>query len=208
MRQALSFCAATATKRALGLACAFALQFQAAIGAEREPSVQAAWAALAMGGHTVIFRHSIDAPGNGDPDPRYRYGDCTYQRQLVPAGRAKAMRVGAEFNRRGIAIGDVMSSEWCRARDSADLMFGRHQTWNALNVMNPVTNPHMNTPLQLEQVTSRIAAWQGPKNLVFVTHLLNIQPLLNIYPAKGDAVVVRYDVVQRKLITVGQISFD
>ncbi len=208
MKRAINLFTTTVAKQVLGLACALTLQFQAAIGAEREPSAQAAWAALAQGGHTVIFRHSIDEPGNGDPDPRYRFGDCTYQRQLIPEGRAKAKRVGAEFSRRGIPIGDVMASEWCRARDSADLMFGRHQSWSALNVMNPVTNPRMNTPLQLEQVISRIASWQGSKNLVLVTHLLNIQPLLNAYPAKGDAVVVRYDAVQRKLIQIGALNFD
>jgi hypothetical protein len=81
------------------------------------------------------IRCSADAVRLFDPDPRYRFGDCTYHLQLVPEGRAKARRVGAEVTRRGIAIGEVLSSEWCRARDSAQLMFARHETWDALNVM-------------------------------------------------------------------------
>jgi phosphohistidine phosphatase SixA len=176
--------------------------------AEPEPSQVAAWAVLAQGGHTVIFRHSIDEPGNGDPDPRYRFGDCRHQRQLVPEGRAKAARVGAEFKRREITIGDVFSSQWCRARDTATLMFGRQHDWTALNVMNPETNPHMDAPTQNTQVVARIAAWRGPGNLVLVTHLLNIQPLLGESPAKGDAVVVRHDSSSGTLRVVGRLRFD
>jgi phosphohistidine phosphatase SixA len=181
-----------------------------AIGAasEHDAQAQAAWQALMRGGHTLVFRHSIDEPGNGDPHPLYRFGDCTYQRQLVPEGRAKAERVGRLLRERGIRIGEVLSSEWCRARDSAQLMFGRHRTWTALNVMNPQTNPHMSATRQNADVTARIAVHQGAENLVLVTHLLNIQPLLGESPAKGDAVVVRWHAGSQALVVVGYLQFD
>jgi phosphohistidine phosphatase SixA len=175
---------------------------------EHDEQAQAAWQALMRGGHTLVFRHSIDEPGNGDPHPLYRFGDCTHQRQLVPEGRAKAERVGRLLRERGIRIGEVFSSEWCRARDSAQLMFGRHQTWAAMNVMNPQTNPHMNATRQSADVTARIAAHQGADNLVLVTHLLNIQPLLGEAPAKGDAVVVRWQAPSKELVVVGRLRFD
>lgn len=180
-----------------------------AMGAASEHDVQAqaTWQALIRGGHTLVFRHSIDEPGNGDPHPLYRFGDCTHQRQLVPEGRAKAKRVGRLLRERGVRIGEVLSSEWCRARDSAQLMFGRHQTRAALNVMNPQTNPHMDATRQSADVTARIAAHQGAESLVLVTHLLDIQPLLGESPAKGDAVVVRWHASSQALVVVGRLQF-
>jgi hypothetical protein len=174
---------------------------------EHDARAQAAWQALMQGGHTLVSRHSIDEPGNGDPHPLYRFGDCTYQRQLVPEGRTKAERVGQLLRERGIRIGEVLSSEWCRARDSAQLMFGRHQTCAALNVMNPQTNPRMDAPRQRADVTARVAAHQGAENLVLVTHLLNIQPLLGEAPAKGDAVVVCWQGSSQTLVVVGRLQF-
>jgi phosphohistidine phosphatase SixA len=196
-------------KRGL-LACLLILLCCSGIGAvaEQDAQAEAAWQALMRGGHTLVFRHSIDEPGNGDPHPLYRFGDCTFQRQLVPEGRAKAERVGRLLRDRGVRIGDVLSSEWCRARDSAQLMFGRHRTWAALNVMNPQTNPHMDAVRQSADVTARIAAHQGTDNLVLVTHLLNIQPLLNEAPAKGDAVVVRWHAASHALVVVGRLQFN
>jgi phosphohistidine phosphatase SixA len=167
-----------------------------------------AWRLLQEGGYTIVFRHSLDEPGNGDPDPRYRFGDCTYQRQLMPEGRAKAKRIGEQFRARGVAIANVLSSEWCRARDTAQIAFGRHTTWRALNVMNPTTNPFMNEAQQNAEVRERIASHRDRANLVLVTHLLNIQPLLGETPAKGDAIVVRYDHREKSMRVVARMQFN
>lgn len=176
-------------------------------GAAADDRNAVAWAALSAGGHTVIMRHSLDEPGTGDP-PGHRFGDCTTQRQLIPEGREKARRVGEEFRRRMIKIGEVLSSEWCRVRDTAEIAFGRHAIWVPLNVQNPVTNPFMDRAAQNAALTARIAAHTGPDNLVLVTHYLNIMPLLGVGPAKGDAVIVSFDPLARHLKIVGQLMFE
>lgn len=168
---------------------------------------EAAWAALAKGGHTVIFRHSLDEPGTGDP-PGHVFGNCATERQLIPDGRAKAERIGQAFTTRQVRIGAVLSSQWCRVRDTMQLAFGRHEVWTQLNVMNPVTNRYMNTATQNAAVTRRITAHQGPDNLVLGTHLLNIQPLLGEAPSKRDAVVVRFATPTQKLVVVGPLIFE
>ncbi len=82
---------------------------------------EAAWAALAAGG-IALFRHAL-APGTGDP-PGFRLEECSTQRNLSAEGRAQAARIGSAFRARGIAIGSVLSSPWCRARDTARIAFG------------------------------------------------------------------------------------
>ena len=78
-------------------------------------SDDAAWKTLAQGG-IVLFRHA-NAPGGGDP-AGMRIGECATQRNLDERGRAQARRIGEAFRSRGVAAGRVLSSQWCRTRDT------------------------------------------------------------------------------------------
>lgn len=156
------------------------------------------------GGHVVMFRHSITDTGSGEP-PQYRFGDCATQRPLNGAGRDKAKRIGEAFARRGVRIDRVLSSAWCRSRDTAQLAFGRHEVWNPLNVQNLAFNPETNVEKQNAEVTNIIATWSGNGNLVLSTHQLNISNLVQIFPAEGDGVVLSYDGVAKRLIVVGPL---
>ncbi len=83
-------------------------------------SEAAAWQALDQGA-IVLFRHA-NAPGTGDP-AWFRLEDCSTQRNLDEAGREQARRWGQRFRERALTPGRVISSRWCRARETADLAF-------------------------------------------------------------------------------------
>jgi len=51
---------------------------------------------------------------------------CDTQRNLNDDGRAESRDIGAQFRRLHIAVGDVLSSEFCRCRETAQLAFGRY----------------------------------------------------------------------------------
>ncbi len=192
-------------RRGLAALLAVAVIFPAWVSAASSAEESAVWSALAQGGHVLVLRHSLDEPGNGDPHPLYRFGDCTYQRQLVAEGREQAGRLGQALQRRGIRIGKVFASEWCRTRDTALIAFGQQEPWAALNVLNPQTNPHMNAQAQTAAVLERIRQHQSADTLVLVTHWLNIQPLLGQSPTKGEGVVVRFDTRSQRLLVVGTL---
>ena len=78
---------------------------------------EAVWALLRGGGQMVFMRHAITTPGVGDP-AGFRLEDCAPQRDLTDACREDARRVGATFRSRGIPIGRVLSSPWCRGGDT------------------------------------------------------------------------------------------
>ncbi|MDX1465329.1 MAG: histidine phosphatase family protein [Halomonas sp.] len=63
------------------------------------------------------MRHAL-APGIGDP-ANFRLSDCTTQRNLSEAGREQARRIGERFRERGIEVGEVRSSRWCRCLETA-----------------------------------------------------------------------------------------
>lgn len=151
-----------------------------------EASEDAAWAALRQGG-IVLFRHA-NAPGGGDP-VGMRLDDCTTQRNLDDAGVAQARRIGDAFRSRAIEVGAVLTSQWCRARDTAELAFpGRKHDETAFNSF---FGDASKAPAQTAAARRILADWRGPGALVVATHQVNITALTGISPASGEGIVVK-----------------
>lgn len=167
-----------------------ALLLSAAIAAS--PIVPAAraddadWAALRQPGAVALIRHAR-APGTGDP-PGFRLGDCASQRNLSDDGRAQARCLGETMRSRGVAVARVLSSEWCRARDTAMLAFGAAEAFPAINSFFA---DRTDEPEQSDAARAAIGAWRRDGVLVMVTHQVNITALTGIFPREGEIVVVR-----------------
>jgi phosphohistidine phosphatase SixA len=145
-----------------------------------------AWQALQEGA-IVLFRHA-DAPGTGDPED-FRLGDCATQRNLGTEGRLQAARIGQAFRDRDIPVTRVLTSEWCRARDTADLAFpGMAEPAPAFNSFFA---DRTRADRQTAAALRRLSKWQGQGTLVVVTHMVNIAALTNLAPGQGEGVVMR-----------------
>lgn len=83
-------------------------------------------ARLRAGGLVLFFRH---ADTRGEPcDRSFRLGDRPGQRNLSPAGRAQAARLGTALAAAGIPVAlPVLAGPVFRARDTAELAFGTEQ---------------------------------------------------------------------------------
>jgi phosphohistidine phosphatase SixA len=148
----------------------------------------ALWAALADGGHVALMRHAR-APGTGDP-PGFRLEDCSSQRNLDQAGRDQARRTGEVFRERGVTVGRVLSSQWCRCLETARLLaLGEVEPMAALNSF---FGERARAPAQTAAVRAFLADANaaGPSQ-VLVTHQVNITALTGIFPASGEIVVLR-----------------
>src|SRR5262245_34839124 len=149
----------------------------------------AVWELLRGGAQVVLMRHTITTPGVGDP-AGFRLEDCATQRNLTDAGREDARRVGATFRSRGIPIGRVLSSPWCRCLETARLAFGGSETWT------PLSNLFDNRAREAEQMQAlRDIAGRRPAggNLVLITHGSVVLPLTGIQPALAELVVLTPD---------------
>lgn len=139
---------------------------------------------LRQPGAVGIIRHAR-APGTGDP-AGFRLGECATQRNLDDAGREQARRVGARL-RAAEVTAPVFTSEWCRSRETADLL--------GLGVVQPL--PALNSffgnrgagTAQTAALRAFINGLDGPA--VLVTHQVNITALTDIFPADGEMVVLR-----------------
>ena len=160
------------------------------------------WDMLRDGGNIVLIRHAQTIPGFGDP-PGFRLDDCKSQRYLSENGREQSRRMGERFRRENIPIGPVLSSEWCRCYETAELAFGSYDLWPPLNSF---FEDYSTRDEQTEAVTQRIKSFTGKHNLILVTHQVNITALTGKSVAQGEALVVRND-SGHELMVLGRVGF-
>ena len=104
--------------------------FLSVVSASAEDKLTAAIASIDA--DVVFMRHAL-APGFGDP-ANFALGNCAKQRNLDSVGRKQAMEIGAEIRRSATNFTEVLSSEWCRCKDTAELLgLGSWATFSGLN---------------------------------------------------------------------------
>jgi phosphohistidine phosphatase SixA len=147
------------------------------------------WQQLRTGtGYAVLLRHAL-APGTGDP-AGFRLGDCSTQRNLSPEGRRQAIAIGAQWRRERMPVDRVLTSRWCRARDTARLLaVGSVAAYPALD--SSFTVSETVAARRTAKVRGLIERHRGqPGVLVLVGHQVNITDLTGVVPTSGQAVVV------------------
>jgi len=153
---------------------------------------------LKKGGNIIFIRHAI-APGNGDPE-NINLRDCTTQRNLNEEGIKQSIIIGNFFKDNNIEIDKILTSEWCRCKDTAKFAFGNFKTFSALNSFYDEKFAK-NEDKQIQELDTFIKDWDNNKNLVLVTHYVVISAMLNKGVASGEIVVS-----DKKLNLIGSIT--
>ena len=141
---------------------------------------------LKDGGKLIFIRHAY-APGNGDPN-NFNLTDCSTQRNLNSIGRKQAKDIGEFCRENKIKIYKVLSSEWCRCKETADIAFNNYSTNSFLNSFYS-SKYAKNKDKQVEALNDYVKKFKSDKNLIFVTHYVLISEVLNYGPSSGEIVV-------------------
>ena len=141
---------------------------------------------LKEGKKLVFIRHAI-APGNGDPN-NFDINDCSTQRNLDKNGIAQSKKIGLFFKNNKIKIDKVLSSEWCRCKDTAKYAFKKFDTFDALNSFYDERFA-ANEAKQIKDLKNYIKNWNSDKNLVLVTHFVVISSILNTGSSSGEIII-------------------
>jgi broad specificity phosphatase PhoE len=145
------------------------------------------WNALAEGGYVVMMRHAL-APGTGDP-ANFQVDDCSTQRNLNDTGREQARQTGAAFRQRQIPISQVYTSQWCRCRETAQLLdLGSVEELSPLNSFFRNRDQRAPQTAALRNVLAELEL--GDQNAVMVTHFVNISALTGEGVSSGEMVVI------------------
>jgi phosphohistidine phosphatase SixA len=144
--------------------------------------------ALRSGGYVIYFRHARTDFSMPDTD-RANLADCSTQRNLSDEGRADARAIGAAIRALRIPIGAVLSSEYCRTRETAELAFGRVETTRDLTSRASTTSPEEEAE-RIEALRRLLATPPAPgTNTVLVGHQFNLQDATGVTIAEGEAAI-------------------
>ena len=141
---------------------------------------------LREGGKLIFIRHAL-APGGGDPE-NFSLNDCSTQRNLDSTGISQAKKIGKFFKDNNIKIDKVLSSEWCRTKDTAQNAFEKYETFNALNSFFS-SKFAKNREKQMIDLRAFIKNWNNNENIVFITHYVVILETLNTTVNSGEIIV-------------------
>lgn len=136
----------------------------------------------------VLMRHAL-APGTGDP-ANFQLDDCATQRNLSEAGRDQARRTGEAFRENNVTVQRVLSSEWCRCLDTAELLdLGPVERLPALNSFFQDRSQGPERTQQLEEFM--ISNRDDAGVTVLVTHFVNISAISGGGVSSGEMVVMQ-----------------
>ena len=145
------------------------------------------WQPAKEGNKIILIRHSI-APGSGDP-PNFRINDCKTQRNLSQKGIDQSERIGKLFKKNQIKIDQVLSSQWCRCKDTAKFAFKNYKEFSALN--STFSPPYdKKEKQQIKELKNFVQKWRGNgKNLVLVTHYVVILAMTGQTSSSGEIII-------------------
>lgn len=164
------------------LACAAVLMCSLSAAAD-----EALWAVLKGGGQVVLIRHALTTPGVGDPEGM-TLADCATQRNLSDEGRAHARQLGEAWRRRGIPLGQLLSSPWCRCLETGRLAFGREA--QVLPALGNLFGRSGETGRQLAELKPLAGRKPAAGNTVMLSHGSTIVALTGISPGTGEMVIL------------------
>ncbi|MBV7294998.1 histidine phosphatase family protein [Corynebacterium sp. TAE3-ERU12] len=149
---------------------------------------------LQDGGMVVFIRHGQTEKDYADQASReLNLDDCSTQRALSEKGWDQALEIGAAFKKAEIPVGEVVSSEYCRAWQTAQLAFGKYDKDAALNF----AKSEEYTDEQIEQMKDGITPYLSDKpakgeNNIIVGHDDVFEAATGIYPdPQGVAYVIQ-----------------
>ena len=145
------------------------------------------WNPAQDGDKVILIRHA-KAPGGGDPEG-FKIGDCKTQRNLDEAGIRQSKKIGRLFKEKKIKIDQVLSSQWCRCKDTAKYAFDGFKEFSALN--STYTRPYdQNERQQIKELRNFVSNWDGNGgNLVLVTHYVIILAVTGETTRSGEIVI-------------------
>ena len=150
-------------------------------------AADARFARLSEPGIVAIVRHA-HAPGTGDP-ASFTLDDCATQRNLGARGRQQAQEIGAAIRTAGATVDRVLTSQWCRCRDTARLLdLGPVEDLPALDSFFRSPTRADRQTADLRQFLSRLPPGE---TVIMVTHYVNIRALTGLGVASGEVVLLK-----------------
>ena len=149
------------------------------------------WALMKKPGHIVRLRHAYSPESPPDADT-VDFKNCATQRNLDADGRAHAARIGDAFRKNGIKNARLLSSQYCRAMQTASLT--KLGAVRELSALNQVFLMDLGDMARTRDETRRFMKTIPAGQLtVLVSHVSNISAIAGVNLASGELAVVHME---------------
>ena len=141
---------------------------------------------LRDGGLVVYLRHAATDRSKDDAGV-IELDDCSTQRNLNADGREQSRTIGEAFRALAIPVGDVLASEYCRPRETAELAFARATLEPDLTGF-----PNEGDPGYEKRVAATrdlLGTPPAEANTVLVAHIKNIEAAADVSIEEGEVAV-------------------
>ncbi|XDZ66707.1 histidine phosphatase family protein [Alphaproteobacteria bacterium LSUCC0684] len=146
------------------------------------------------------MRHAL-APGYGDPAD-FKIDDCSTQRNLDQRGREQARQLGRIFREERVSFDQILSSEWCRCKDTADeLGLG---AWQSFDGLNSFFQGYADREKTLAKLRERLDSLPPGKLVLMVTHQVVISAITG--NSVGSGGIVLYNTTSAMSRSMGVIT--
>ena len=133
--------------------------------------------------NVVFLRHAM-APGFGDPD-NFSLLDCSTQRNLNENGRKQARAIGFSINKSGVRFNEIISSDWCRCKETAELL--NIGTWQTFLGLNSFFQAYAERSVTLRELDLKLKKLKNGVTLM-ITHQVVISAVTGISVTSGEMV--------------------
>ncbi len=139
---------------------------------------------MQQGGLVVYFRHAATDRSNEDRHP-VDLERCETQRNLSDLGRKQSEEIGAAFKRLAIPVSEVVSSPFCRCKDTAHIAFGDYDINS--NLYFAVALIKQKRDAQTKVLQDMIGDIPKSGNRIIVAHTSNLREATGKWPKPEGA---------------------
>jgi len=159
---------------------------------------------LQSGGYIMYMRHGKTVRKQANRNKKaVDFTDCKSQRNLSSEGFAQVKVIGQAIKTLNIPIGTVLSSPYCRTKDTAKHVFGDFSVDDNL-AFSIGKVPAESKRLGKHLLNLMLAVNNQQENTVFVGHTANLKDGLGVWP-KPEGVVVVFKKTNEKINYLGMI---
>ena len=142
---------------------------------------------MKQGGLVIFMRHASTIKKQIDARP-IDLKDCEKQRNLSDQGRKEALLVGQSFAKHSIPVSEVISSPFCRCKDTAELAFNTFKIDN--NLFYSIGLPPEERKNKTAALADMLSTIPVSGNRVIISHTSNLKEATGIWPQVEGAVYV------------------
>jgi len=135
--------------------------------------------------NVIFMRHAL-APGFGDPE-NFNINDCSTQRNLSSVGIYQSKVIGQAILSEGIKFDEILSSQWCRCKDTAiNLELGN---WTEFRGLNSFFEGHANRIETLKLLNEKLDSIKDKKLVLMITHQVVISSVTGKFVDSGGIIL-------------------